>query len=55
MVLKGFSSQERREVLKALAAGVENRQEELAQTIVAEGGKPVTYARAEMARGVTTL
>ncbi len=54
-VLKGFSSQERREVLKALTAGVERRQEELAQTIVAEGGKPVTYARAEMARGVTTL
>jgi acyl-CoA reductase-like NAD-dependent aldehyde dehydrogenase len=27
----------------------------LAQTIVAEGGKPITYARGEMARGVLTL
>ena len=55
LTLKGFSSHERREVLKALTAGVERRQEELARTIVAEGGKPVTYARAEMSRGVTTL
>ncbi len=54
-VLKKFSSYERRRLLEALAAGVQERQEEFAQTIVAEGGKPVTYARAEMARGVTTL
>lgn len=54
-VLKKFSSYERRRLLEALAAGVKDRQEEFAQTIVAEGGKPVTYARAEMARGVTTL
>ena len=29
----------------------QGRQEELAQTIMAEGGKPITYARAEMAGG----
>ena len=52
---KGFSSQERRQLLEALAAGVKARQEELAQTILAEGGKPITHARAEMSRGVTTL
>jgi acyl-CoA reductase-like NAD-dependent aldehyde dehydrogenase len=54
-VLKGFSSLERWRLLTEMAAGVRARQEELAQTIVAEGGKPVTYARAEMGRGVMTL
>ena len=52
---KSFSSLERRQMLEKLAAGVKARQEELAQTIVAEGGKPVTYARAEMSRGSLTL
>ena len=55
IAFKAFSSLERREMLEKLAAGVKARQEELAQTIVGEGGKPVTYARAEMARGVLTL
>jgi acyl-CoA reductase-like NAD-dependent aldehyde dehydrogenase len=53
--LKKMSGLERRQLLEALAAGVQARKEELAQTIMAEGGKPITYARAEMARGVTTL
>ena len=52
---KAFSSLERKDLLARLAAGVKARQEELAQTIVAEGGKPLTYARAEMGRGVLTL
>ena len=55
LVLKKMSSHQRQQLLAALVAGVKARQEELAQGIVAEGGKPVTYARAEMARGVTTL
>jgi acyl-CoA reductase-like NAD-dependent aldehyde dehydrogenase len=55
VVLKGFSSLERREMLAALAAGVKARQKELAQIIVAESGKPITYARGEMGRGVLTL
>jgi acyl-CoA reductase-like NAD-dependent aldehyde dehydrogenase len=54
-VLKAMSSLERRQILEALVAGVKARQEELAQAIVAEGGKPVSFARGEMARGVTTL
>jgi len=54
-VLKKWSSQERRQLLMALAAGVKARKDEFVQTIVAEGGKPITYARAEMGRGVTTL
>ena len=52
---KALSSLERQQMLEKLAAGVKARQEELAQTIVAEGGKPITYARGEMARGVLTL
>jgi glyceraldehyde-3-phosphate dehydrogenase (NADP+) len=52
---KTFSSLDRQQMLEKLAAGVKARQEELAQTIVAEGGKPITYARGEMARGVLTL
>jgi acyl-CoA reductase-like NAD-dependent aldehyde dehydrogenase len=55
VTLKAFSSLERREMLAALAAGVKARQKELAQIIVAEGGKPITYARGEMGRGVLTL
>ncbi len=53
--LRKFSSLERRQILEKLAAGVKARQEELALTIVAEGGKPLTYARGEMGRGVATL
>lgn len=54
-VLSKFSSFERREMLEKMVAGVKARQEELAQTIVAEGGKPIAYARGEMARGVVTF
>ena len=55
VALRKMSSQERREVLLALVAGVKACQAELSQTICAEGGKPITYARAEVSRGVMTL
>jgi glyceraldehyde-3-phosphate dehydrogenase (NADP+) len=55
VAFKGFSSLERKQILEKLAAGVRERQEELARIIVAECGKPVTYARGEMGRGVLTL
>ena len=55
VTLRNMSSQERREMLEALVAGVKACQAELAQTIVAEGGKPITYARGEVSRGVMTL
>jgi acyl-CoA reductase-like NAD-dependent aldehyde dehydrogenase len=55
VTLRRMSSQERREVLLTLVAGVKAGQAELAQLIVAEGGKPITYARAEVSRGVMTL
>jgi glyceraldehyde-3-phosphate dehydrogenase (NADP+) len=50
-----MSSQERREMLTALVTGVQACQAELTQTIVAEGGKPITFARGEVSRGVMTL
>jgi glyceraldehyde-3-phosphate dehydrogenase (NADP+) len=55
VAFKKFSSLERRQLLEGLTTGVKARQEEFVQTIVAEGGKPLTYARAEMARGVVNL
>jgi acyl-CoA reductase-like NAD-dependent aldehyde dehydrogenase len=55
VILRKMSSQERREMLEALMAGVKACQDELVQTIVAEGGKPITYARGEVSRGVMTL
>src|SRR3974390_588237 len=55
ITLKALTSLERREMLAKLAAGVKARQEELAQIIVAEGGKPVTYARLEIGRGVLPM
>ncbi|MGQ9689531.1 MAG: aldehyde dehydrogenase family protein [Desulfobaccales bacterium] len=54
-VLKKWSSQERRQLLEAMADGVKARRDEFVLTIVAEGGKPLVYARGEMSRGVTTL
>ncbi len=55
VTLRKMSSLERRQILDALVAGVKERQAELAATIVTEGGKPITYARAEVSRGVMTL
>lgn len=51
VTLRKMSSQERRDLLETLVAGVKACQAELAQTIVAEGGKPITYARGEVSRG----
>lgn len=53
--LKRWSSAQRRELLQGLVAGVRARKEEFVHTIVNEGGKPLTYARAEMDRGLFTL
>jgi acyl-CoA reductase-like NAD-dependent aldehyde dehydrogenase len=55
VTLRKMSSQERRQALEALMRGVKERQGELIQTIVAEGGKPITYARGEISRGIMTL
>jgi len=53
--LRKMSSLERREMLTALEAGVAARQAELAETIMAEGGKPIIFAKGEVSRGLMTL
>jgi acyl-CoA reductase-like NAD-dependent aldehyde dehydrogenase len=55
VALRKMSSLERRQMLEALGAGVKASQAELAQTIVAEGGKPIIFARGEVSRGLMTL
>ena len=55
VALRKMSSLERRQMLEALVAGVKERRGELAATIVAEGGKPISFARGEVSRGLMTL
>jgi glyceraldehyde-3-phosphate dehydrogenase (NADP+) len=45
----------RAEALRAIGAALEARRAEVVDTIVAEAGKPLQFARAEVARGLTTL
>jgi acyl-CoA reductase-like NAD-dependent aldehyde dehydrogenase len=45
----------RAQVLRDLRAALEARRAEVVDTIVAEAGKPVRFAQAELARGLTTL
>src|SRR5687767_590375 len=52
---RGSPAFERAAVLSRAAAGVERRRQEFVDTIVAEAGKPVTLAEAEVARAVITL
>jgi glyceraldehyde-3-phosphate dehydrogenase (NADP+) len=53
--LKTMTAGERSAKLEALAALIEQRAEALAVLIVQEGGKPIGYARGEIARCVTTV
>jgi len=53
--LKKLSAGERSAKLEALAALIAKHEEELAMLIVKEGGKPLGYAKAEIARCVTTV
>ena len=50
-----LSAHERREILKGIAAGIGKRKEEIARTITAESGKPISFARAETDRSVLTF
>jgi glyceraldehyde-3-phosphate dehydrogenase (NADP+) len=45
----------RSEICRQVAAGIERRRKELAETIVAECGKPLQYAQGEVARAVQTF
>lgn len=54
-VLRKMSAGERSAKLEALAALIAQHEEELAQLIVQEGGKPIGYAKTEIARCITTV
>jgi acyl-CoA reductase-like NAD-dependent aldehyde dehydrogenase len=53
--MRTLPAHERVRVLEALAGAVRNRSAEIAELITRESGKPIRYARAEVARAVTTL
>lgn len=54
-VLRRMSAGERSEKLEALARLMEARKDELAELIMREAGKPIGYARDEIARSLTTV
>ncbi|MCB9182636.1 MAG: aldehyde dehydrogenase family protein [Flavobacteriales bacterium] len=54
-VLRKMSAGDRSTKLDALAALIEKHQDELAKLIVQEGGKPIGYAKTEIARCITTV
>jgi glyceraldehyde-3-phosphate dehydrogenase (NADP+) len=49
------SAYRRRQVLHGIAAGLRDRFDEVAALIVAEAGKPITFARAEVGRAISTF
>lgn len=53
--LRKLSAGERSAKLEALASLIAKHEEELAMLVVREGGKPLGYAKAEIARCVTTV
>lgn len=53
--LRSMSAGERSAKLEALAELIAEHEEELALLIVKEGGKPIGYARTEIARCITTV
>jgi len=54
-VLRKMTAGERSAKMEALAALIEKHQDELAKLIVQEGGKPIGYAKTEIARCITTV
>lgn len=53
--MRKMSSGERKAVLKHLAVRCKERSDELAKVVVAEVGKPIQYARTEVARLISTV
>lgn len=53
--LEALGAMERAARLERLAAAIDGRAEEFAQLIRREAGKPITYARTEVARAITTV
>lgn len=46
---------ERELLLRGIAAGIEERAQDFADAIMFEAGKPITFARGEVARGINTF
>ena len=53
--LARLAAYERRDMLRAIVAGLSAQKESLALLIAHESGKPITYARAEVGRAVSTF
>ncbi len=54
-VMAALSREARAKILDKIAEGIWQRRDDLALTILAESGKPITYARVEVARTVDTF
>ena len=52
---RALTTYEREAVLERIAAGLRSRADEVARTIMAEAGKPITLARGEVERGINTF
>ncbi len=50
--LSGFA---RKEILRAIARGLTTRKDEVAELLAREAGKPISQAKAEVARGISTF
>src|SRR5262249_34107803 len=53
--MAALSREARAAILERIAAAIAERREELSRTLSAEAGKPITYARVEVARAVDTF
>jgi glyceraldehyde-3-phosphate dehydrogenase (NADP+) len=53
--VRALSSYERRVILAGIAAGITKRQDEFAELIAREGGKPIGAAKVEVGRAITTF
>lgn len=53
--LKNLSSYERANILSAIADDIEHRQNEFAEMITNESGKPIRFAKGEVARAISTF
>jgi acyl-CoA reductase-like NAD-dependent aldehyde dehydrogenase len=54
-VMASLNREARAKILDRVADGIWQRRDELARTILVESGKPITYARVEVARTVDTF
>ncbi len=52
---RALSAHARSSICKQIAAGIKGRAEEFARTIAMESGKPLVYARMEVARSISTF